>query len=96
MHPSEADGFDWDGNNEGELETSQHPVKPWEAEEVFLNGPRWSRNKRQGSGEWRMVGVTDGGRTLTIILAFDRTTGMIRVITGWDSTPGERTKYLKR
>ncbi len=96
MHPSQADGFEWDADNEGELERAQHPVRPYEAEQVFMRGPRWARNKRDGSGEWKMIGYTRGGRALTIILTLTDAGRTIRVITGWDATPAERTKYLNK
>lgn len=95
MHPAEAEGFEWDEGNELELEQSGHPIKPWEAEEVFMNGPQWAANKRAGSGDWKMIGRTHGGRLLTIIVEAKEITRMIRPITGWPTTKGERTRYIK-
>lgn len=92
MHPRDTEGFDWDEGNEREL--AAHRIKLWEAEEVFWSGPVWTKNKNEASGDWKMVGVTDSGRALTLIVVVKQNTSMLRVITGWDSTTGERTRYL--
>src|SRR5258708_36781778 len=91
-HPSQATSFDWNEGNETELETSEHPIAPWEAEEVFWNKPSWSRNKQAGSGDWRMGGRTDGGRPLTLMRNYDEENGPLPVITGWAATKGECSK----
>lgn len=85
MHPPRQDdaetwSFDWDHGNVDEL--GAHGVLPYEAEQVFLNGPRWFRNKKDGAGDYRIVGWTDGGRALTIIVAL-REGHVVRVVTGW-------------
>jgi hypothetical protein len=41
-----------------------------------------------------MLGRTDGGRQLAIVLRFYPDRGTLRPITGWDATAGERSKYL--
>jgi hypothetical protein len=41
-----------------------------------------------------MVGWTDAGRALTLVVNYDEARRVIRVITGWVCTAGERTKYL--
>ena len=83
VHPSEASEFEWDEGNESEL--AGHSVTLDEVEQVFDNGPEWIPNKRNRAGDWKMVGYTNGGRSLTIIV---RETGYgyhLRAITGWDS-----------
>lgn len=94
MHPRDAEVFDWDEGNEAELETPRHPIKPWEVEEVFQNGPLWVRNKREGSGDYKMIGETDGGRLLTVVVTTNDANNSIRPITGWEVTQAERSKYL--
>lgn len=44
MHPRDAEGFEWNNGNREEL--AKHRIAEWEAEEVFVNGPVWPRNKR--------------------------------------------------
>ena len=94
MHPRDAELFDWDEENETELERSEHPIKHWEAEEVFENRPLWVRNKREGSGDYKMIGRTNGGRALTIVVTANEVNRSIRAITGWPTTQGERTRHL--
>lgn len=96
MHPAQAFGFEWDEDNEEHL--ASHGITPWEVEQVFLNGPVWVPNRKDRSGAWKMLGWTDGGRALTIILVVieaAKTPGMLRAFTGWDATAGERTRYLR-
>jgi len=94
MHPSRAEGFEWDDGNEEEL--ARHHVKAMEVEQVFANDPRWARNKKSGSGDWRMVGRADGGRILTIIVLWKEEERTIRAVTGWDATDGDRNRFLGR
>ena len=56
---------------------------------------RWGPNKKARSALWLAVGYTDDGRALTVPLIYDDSRLMIRPVTGWDSTDGEKTKYLK-
>lgn len=62
-----------------------------EALSVLRNGPVFARNPRAGeSGRMFLVGRTDGGRPLTIVIepTLDSTTWLI--VTAWDSGPRER------
>jgi uncharacterized DUF497 family protein len=94
MHPRDAEGFEWDEGNRREL--AAHGIKEWEAEQVFLNDPEWPKNKRRGSGDRFMVGYTNGGRALTLVVTLRKETRELRVITGWDCTAGECTRYLRK
>jgi uncharacterized DUF497 family protein len=94
MHPNDADGFEWDDGNESEL--ARHQITFWEVEEVFLNNPIWAPNKKHRSGDWKMVGRTDSGRALTVIIRLQVAAGSLRAITGWDATKGEHTRYLEK
>jgi hypothetical protein len=42
-----------------------------------------------------MLGRTDGGRQLAIVIRFYADRSMLRPITGWDATAGEPSRYLK-
>ncbi|SRR6266511_218767 len=92
-HPGAGEYWEWDDGNEREL--WRHGIRAGEADQVFDNGPTWIPNLRHGAGDWKMVGLTDGGRRLTIVVRFypDRMT--LRAITGWETTRAERTKYRK-
>ena len=83
MHPSEASEFEWDDGNEHEL--AAHGVKPDEVEQVFDNHPTWVPNKRNRAGDWKMIGATNGGRQLTIIVSVVADNLRLRAITGWDT-----------
>lgn len=66
--------------DEGEL--SEHGITIDEAVEVIWNGFDVRRNKRYHGG-YQITGRTDGGRALKLIV-YEKRTGLIRVITGWD------------
>src|ERR687883_586369 len=96
-NPAFAEGFEWDDEEEDTGNTAhlaRHGITPVEAEEVYYNRGVFARNKREGSGDWLLVGSTTGGRTLTLILSYDPTRRIMRIFTGWDATPRERAKYL--
>ena len=85
--------FEWDEGNESEL--ARHRITLQEVEEVFFNEPVWASNRRGRAGNRVMIGRTDGGRALTIIVRVELSTETIRAITGWESTRGERTRYAR-
>lgn len=91
-HPATATGWDWDDGNEREL--AAHGITPFEVEQVFSNDPVWAPNRRHRAGDWKMVGRTDGGRRLTIVIRFRQDVHELRPITGWDATDGELTRYF--
>lgn len=93
MHPSNAEELHWDEGNEGEL--SGHGIVPMEVHQVFENGATWVRNKRNRAGDFKMIGHTRGGRTLTIVVRWIEETRQLRPITGWETTDGEQTRYMK-
>ena len=92
MHPEEAEASEWDEGNESHL--AARGISPHEVEEVFENGPKWARNRRDRAGDWKMMGLTHGDRRLTIILRFHVDRRTLRPITGWKPTPDERRKYF--
>lgn len=92
-HPSDADEIDLDEHNEAEL--AGHGISASEVVQVLCNEPLWLRNKKGRAANWCAVGHTNGGRALTIPVLFQPELSQIRPITGWDSTQGERTKYLR-
>jgi hypothetical protein len=48
------------------------------------------RNKKNRSGARLLIGQTNGGRVLTIVLAPTHTPDRWRPVTGWTSTAPER------
>lgn len=94
MHPSQAEEFEWDEGNEREL--AAHRIRPEEVEEVYCDHPIFMRNKQGRSGDWKMVGYTDAGRALTIIVLVKDAGRILRAITGWDAPRGDRSRYLEK
>lgn len=82
--------FEWDEGNESEL--ARHQITSQEVEQVYDNNPWWGANKRNRPGNRLMIGRTDGGRLLTVVLRVSMNSETIRAITGWDSTRGERAR----
>jgi uncharacterized DUF497 family protein len=98
-HPDEAEGFEWDDDEEDEGNTThlaKHAITPLEAEEVFYNDGRFVPNKRGMTGDWLLVGRTNGGRVLTLVITYAEDRRVIRFITGWNSTHGERARFLAK
>jgi len=91
-HPRYAEAWDWDKDNEDEL--AKHGISPREVQEVWEEGPEWVRNKHSGSGDHKMIGLTKGGRALSIVVKYYADRKLNRPITGWDATVGERKRYL--
>jgi len=69
--------FEFDEN-----ELAKHGITVDEAVEVIWNGFDVRRNKRYHGG-YQIVGRTDGGRALKLIV-YEKRKGFIRIITGWD------------
>lgn|SRR5437763_5448211 len=100
--PEDAEAFDWDDDDDergntahlAESRPGRPGIRTWEAEEVFHNGCVFVPNKKNRSGDWKMIGRTDCGRALTLVLHYDAGRRRIRVITGWDTVEGERSRYL--
>lgn len=65
-----------------EDELAEHGITVDEVVEVIWNGFNVRRNKRLRGG-YQLMGSTDGGRTLKLIV-YEKKKGLIRVITGWD------------
>ena len=65
-----------------EDELARHGITADEVVEVIWNGFEVQRNKRIHGG-YQLVGYTDGGRKLKLIV-YERRKALLRVITGWD------------
>lgn len=94
--PQDAEAFEWDDDDDVRGNTAhlaRHGITPVEAEQVHLNGGMFVPNRRR-SGDWLLIGPTDGGRVLTLVLEYKERQRLLRVFTGWPSTIGERRRYL--
>lgn len=74
-----------------EDELAQHGVSPDEVLEVSWNRALFFRDKMPGRE--LMIGKTDGGRILTIVIEPAKPLGAWDVVTGWDASRGERTAW---
>lgn len=92
-HPRNAKFIEFDDGNESEL--AAHRINAVEVTQLLLNEPTWAPNTKGRAGLWLAVGCTNGGRALTVPVAYDEVRRAIRPITGWDSTSGERIRYLE-
>lgn len=63
---------------------------------AVLEGPYLVlRNKRSGSGEYKIVGRDRGGMLVTIVIAQTRKAGVWRPVTAWPSSADEEV-HAKR
>lgn len=53
--------------------------------EVFANRPRIERNRRARTANWKAIGVTDAGRSLTVPFIYDDQTRAAWPITAWEN-----------
>jgi hypothetical protein len=101
-HPSSADRIEFDpgdeaAGREGGLEhLSRRGITADEIKQVFDNGPWWSKNKKGRRANWRMVGLTDGGRPLDIKVLWDEDRGALIPITGMKASDADRRECLRR
>jgi len=93
IDPRDAEVWEWDEHNEAEL--TLHHVHAEEVEQVFESRPTVLPNRRGRSGNFKLVGRSEAGRALTIIVSYDPIRRSLRPITGYDSPDADRTRYLK-
>jgi hypothetical protein len=87
-------GLEWDDQNEAHL--WEHKLTSATVEQVVGENPIVLRNKGGRRGKLKIVGPDYGGALWTVILAPTRRRGIWYPVTGWRSTPGERTLYETR
>jgi uncharacterized DUF497 family protein len=71
---------------------AEHHVEPEEVEEVCLGHPHTSKTRE---GKLRVIGQTDSGRYLTVILAY-RGQGLYYPVTARDASDSERQLVKRR
>lgn len=93
--PEFAEAFEWDDDEVGNGNTAhlaRRNIRPHEVEQLFANGAPIFPNKVEGSGDWQMVGTTDAGRPLTVVMVYNSVRRCIRAFTGWESTDDEMVR----
>jgi hypothetical protein len=92
MTKRDVDELQFGVDTEDHLAT--HGVTMDEVLTVAFGSPRFFRNKVDG--RLRMIGRTEEGRLLTIIVQPDNDDGAVyHVVTGWDASKAERTAWQK-
>lgn len=94
MLPWEAEGFDWATERVIE-KLADRRISQFQVEEVFLNGAAFKSNRIDQTGDWLMIGLTNRGRPLTVVVLVIDETRSLRPITGWDSSISE-VDYFRR
>jgi uncharacterized DUF497 family protein len=82
--------FEWDDGNTLHI-TLKHGIEREEAEELLAGEPMVRKTKH---GHYAAFGRALSGRLLVIVFE-KRRQGIVRVITGWDMSLGERRYYLR-
>ena len=77
--------LEFDDYNEEEL--AGHGISPSEVMQMLENAFTIRRNKKSASGDRQLIGETNGGRRLTVILASTSVPDRWRPVTGWDRSP---------
>ena len=82
--------FEWDQANVTHI--AEHHVTPEEVEEACYNKPLIFRSRLE---RYYVLGCTDNGRYLTVIVA-PKNKGVVRVITARDMSETERQRLYRR
>ncbi len=77
-------------DDENEEHLGRHGISVEEAEELTGNDYVTARNPREPENRILMIGRTDGGRVLTVVLEATRDDAIWRPVTGWDATVAQR------
>jgi hypothetical protein len=72
------------------IKLASRSISMVETRQTLHNGPVVVRNRARERSRMKLLGTTDGGRPLTLIIeaTIEPTTWLI--ITGWDTTAAER------
>jgi uncharacterized protein len=86
--------FDWDDANVGHL--ARHGLRPADVEQALADPDAIYLDARMVRGEprWRLLGRTNDGRVLAMVLALIRS--RLRVVTAYPARPSQRRVYRQR
>ncbi len=73
----------------------QHGIKEYEVREIFAGDHTWFRDGRLEPGDWYMIGWTDAGRALTVVVTV-LATGHLRPYSGWSPSKAESHHLPRR
>ncbi len=78
----DPDDIEWDDSNSEHA--TRHGVTVDEITQVLLNNPRVHRNRKGRSGDVIVLGATDGGRRIVVVVAWQMDRRVVRPITAWE------------
>jgi uncharacterized DUF497 family protein len=90
-HPEDAEFLEFDDDNEAHLAIKG--VSPAEVNQVFLGDPLWAPNLKGRTADWLMIGRTDGGRPLVVMVTYDEARAVLRPITARTCEKDEVSKW---
>lgn len=90
-HPEDAEFIEFDDDNEAHLAIKD--VSPAEVNQVFLGDPLWAPNLKGRTADWLMIGRTDGGRPLVVMVSYDEARATLRPITARTCDKDEVVKW---
>jgi uncharacterized DUF497 family protein len=79
-----------DGN---EAKMAEHSVSAREMFQLLDDRIEIYRNKKAGTADYVMIGVTHGGRVLTAPIVETAVEGRWRPITAWEASEAEKARY---
>jgi uncharacterized DUF497 family protein len=82
-----------DDENEGEM--ASHGVSVIELLQLLDDRIEVFRNKKGRTARHLMMGVTHGGRVLTVPIVPTAVEGRWRPVTAWEATPPEKARYQR-
>ncbi len=83
--------FEWDDANVAHLE--RHGLDPDDVDAMLESRITVMRNKKAGSGDYKLIGLGRGDLPITIVVARTAVSGRWRPITGRRSNDAERRSY---
>jgi uncharacterized DUF497 family protein len=85
--------FEWDEINAAHMRT--HGMWDWEIDQLLANFHVVASNRQRRSPRRFLIGRTNGGKAVTVVIEKTREPGTFRPITAWLSTGPERAALEK-
>jgi hypothetical protein len=84
---NEPTAFEWDEINEAHMR--EHGLWDWEVDQLLSNQHVVVPNRRRRSQRKFLIGRTDGGKPVTVVIQKTRVAGTYRPITAWPCRDAE-------
>ncbi len=93
MQEPDAEGLEFEWDEQNEVHCAQHGVTPLIVQEIRDAAPKFFPNAEGKTGTHQMIGPDDNGRHWSVIILHTGFAGRWRAITGWPSTRREIKRY---